>query len=141
MVNTSFYFSQHFVSQFAEVRPFRDLLAYQPVCVLVCTSLPGVVRACEVELSFESLRDLLVAGEFLTVISSYQMYLNLVEACASIAVQASLCMSADQHQMRTPVVCHYDGTLFLFVPRLLIDKLMVSVLPAIPKMKVLLSVS
>ncbi|MBO7616172.1 MAG: hypothetical protein J6T22_03100, partial [Bacteroidales bacterium] len=47
---------------------------------LVCTSLPGVVRACEVELSFESLRDLLVAGEFLTVISSYQMYLNLVEA-------------------------------------------------------------
>ena len=35
----------HLICQLAEVRAFRDVLAYQPVRVLVCATLPGVVWA------------------------------------------------------------------------------------------------
>ena len=49
MVLFPFNLSKHLISQLAEVRAFRDVLAYQPVCVLVCTPLPGVVRTCEIE--------------------------------------------------------------------------------------------
>ena len=75
MVQFPFYLGKHLISQLAEVRPLGDVLAYQPVCVLVCTTLPRVVWACEIELGIESLRNLLMAGEFLSVVSRYRMYL------------------------------------------------------------------
>jgi len=72
VVKFPFNLSKHFIGQLAEVRTFRDVLAYQPVRVLVCATLPGVVWACEVELGIESLRYLLMAGEFLSVVSRYR---------------------------------------------------------------------
>ena len=77
MVQFPFYLGRHLICQLAEVRAFRDVLAYQPVCVLVCGTLPGVVWTCEVELGIEPLRNLLMAGEFLSVVSRYRMYLVL----------------------------------------------------------------
>ena len=50
MVEFPFYFGKHLIGQLAEVRSFRNVLAYQPVRVFVCSPLPGVVWACEVEL-------------------------------------------------------------------------------------------
>ena len=78
MVKFPFDLGKHFICQLAEVRSFRNVLAYQPVRVFVCAPLPRVVWACEVELGIESLRYLLMAGEFLSVISRYRMYLVLV---------------------------------------------------------------
>ena len=72
MVQFPFYFSKHLVGQLAEVRSFRNVLAYQPVRVFVCTPLPRVIWACEVELGIESLRNLFMAGEFLSVVSRYR---------------------------------------------------------------------
>ena len=65
----------HLIRQFAEIRTLRDVLANQTVCIFVCAPLPGVVRTCEIELGIESLRNLLMAGEFLPVVSRYRMYL------------------------------------------------------------------
>ena len=78
MVQFPFNLGKHLISQLAEVRAFRDVLAYQPVCVLVCATLPRVVWTCEVELGIESLRNLLMAGEFFSVVSRYRMYLVLI---------------------------------------------------------------
>ena len=74
MVKFPFDLGKHLISQLAEVRAFRDVLAYQPVYVFICTPLPGVVWACEVELGIESLCYLLMAGEFLSVVSRYRVY-------------------------------------------------------------------
>ena len=73
MVKFPFDLGKHLIRQLAEIRAFRDVLAYQPVRVFVCTPLPRVVWVCEVELSIESLRDLLMAGEFLSVVSRYRV--------------------------------------------------------------------
>ena len=78
MVQFPFYLGKHLISQLAEVRSFRNVLAYQPVRVFVCATLPGMVWACEVELGIESLRNLLMTGEFLSVVSRYRMYLVLI---------------------------------------------------------------
>ena len=78
MVKISFDLCKHLICQLVEVRAFRNVLAYQPVRVLVCATLPGVVWACEVELGIESLRDLLMAGEFLSVVSRYRVYFVLI---------------------------------------------------------------
>ena len=78
MVQFPFYLGKHLISQLAEVRALGDVLAYQPVCVLVCTSFPRVVWASEVELGIEPLHNLLMAGEFLSVVSRYRMYLVLI---------------------------------------------------------------
>ena len=78
MVEFPFYFCKHLICQLAEIRAFRNVLAYQPVYVLVCTPLPGVVRTCEIELGIEPLRNLLMAGEFLSVVSRYRVYLVLI---------------------------------------------------------------
>jgi len=50
MVKFPFDLGKHLICQLAEVRSFRNVLAYQPVRVLVCATLPGVVWVCEVEL-------------------------------------------------------------------------------------------
>ena len=73
MVQFPFDLGKHLIGQLAEVRSFRDVLAYQPVCVFVCATLPGVVRTGKVELGIESLRDLLVACEFFSVVSRYRV--------------------------------------------------------------------
>ena len=73
MVQFPFDLGKHLIGQLAEVRTFRDVLAYQPVRVFVCAPLPRVVWACEIEFGFEPLRNLLVAGEFLSVVDfSYE---------------------------------------------------------------------
>lgn len=77
-VQFPFNLSKHLMRQLAEVRTLGDVLAYQPVCILVCTSFPRVVWVGEVELGIEPLRNLLMAGEFLSVVSRYRMYLVLV---------------------------------------------------------------
>ena len=73
MVQFPFYLSKHLVGQLAEVRTFRDVLAYQSIRVFVCATFPGVVRTGKVELGIESLRDLLVACEFFSVVSRYRV--------------------------------------------------------------------
>ena len=73
MVQFPFYLGKHLINQLAEVRALGDILAYQPVCVFVCATFPGVERTGKVELGIESLRDLLMAGEFLFVVSRYRV--------------------------------------------------------------------
>ena len=77
MVEIPFDLGKHLICQLAEVRSFRNVLAYQSVRVFGCAPLPRVVWACEVELAIESLRDLLMAGEFLSVVSRYRVYFGL----------------------------------------------------------------
>ena len=78
MVKFPFDLGKHLICQLAEIRTFRNVLAYQPVRILVCATLPGVVWACEVELGIESFRDLLMAVEFLSVVSRYRVYFVLI---------------------------------------------------------------
>ena len=78
MVKFPFDLGKHLIGQLAEVRSFRDVLAYQPVRVFVCATFPGVIRTGKVELGIESLRDLLMAGEFLSVVSRYRVYFVLI---------------------------------------------------------------
>ena len=68
----------HLVCQLTEIRTLRDVLPHQPIYVLIGASFPGVVRSREIELSIESFRNLLVTGEFLSVVSRYCVYLVLV---------------------------------------------------------------
>ena len=78
VVKFPFDLGKHLICQLAKIRTFRKVLAYQPVRVFVCTPLPRVVWACEVELGIESLRNLLMAGEFLSVVSRYRVYFVLI---------------------------------------------------------------
>ena len=73
MVKFPFDLGKHLIRQFAEIRAFRNVLVYQSVRVFVCTPLPRVVWACDVELGIESLRDFLMAGELLSVVSRYRV--------------------------------------------------------------------
>ena len=74
MVQFPFYLGKHLICQLAEVRPFRDVLAYQSVCILFCATFPGVVRTGKIKLGIESLRNLFMAGEFFSVVSRYRVY-------------------------------------------------------------------
>lgn len=78
MVQFQFDLGKHLIGQLAEVRSFRDVLAYQPVRVFVCATFSGVIRTGKVELGIESLRNLLVACKFFSVVSRYRMYLVLI---------------------------------------------------------------
>ena len=114
MVEFPFDLGKHLICQLAEIRAFRNVLAYQSVRVFVCTPLPKVVWACEVELGIESLGDLLMAGEFLSVVSRYRVYFVLIgqqrfDCRAGQRGGFFPSKPADQHQMRAPVVCRHDG--------------------------------
>ena len=49
VVQFPFDLGKHLIGQLAEVRTFRDVLAYQSIRVFVCATFPGVVRTGKVE--------------------------------------------------------------------------------------------
>lgn len=63
-----FYFLDELVRDGREVRGLREVLSYKPVYIFVGPSLPTVIRPCKEEIDVEIFGDLLVQGEFFSVV-------------------------------------------------------------------------